>query len=743
MRLYRGDASAAFLCNEGFDCMSRQFPLNEADRSTACNAADAPVVVPRIIPNIQAMIEFTCRHCGKGYHVKEELAGRQTTCPACGHLVIVPYLPPALRMPPPVPPVVPSNQEASATSVSAPQMTERSNAVIKFACTACRKSYQVREKFAGRQTKCPACGQLLVVPSAIPSLAPSLQCEIPATASVHPINRKSHHQVKLWIVGTAILAIYLLGLGMLLLLSKEKQRTPNAGELANARRVSKPSDQSHSLVGQSAKSSVKSESFDSGNREQVHSTSPVGQSAEPGRTTSGIRERSQSPLSGQSDVVTALILRLKDQNWQSRENAANALKEMGPPARDAVPSLLLALKDPEAKVRGSAIEALEYIGQVPEETVPALIENLSDKHEDVCIKAAEALASFGPSAQDAVPALTIALRDNSIDVRECAAKALGSIGPDARNAVPSLIKVLDADPGEVVEHVGPIKSTPLRTAAVKALGEIGPAAATAIPALEREWKTNTNYHYNNWELVDSPILALGKIGQTAVPALKRALMDSNTKARYVAAIALGAVGPAAQDAVPALIRALNDRESDVRIFAMGTLGEIGPGAQAAVPDLIIALKDKDENHRYIHLWAANALGRIGPGAKDSIPALLDVQNSEPAYRLEVLTALAKIDAGRAKQSVTILTNIIPDLSAGERSEAAERLGDIGPAAQAAIPVLLAALKDPEEKLRVAAATALGRIDQSGEIAPPALLAAAKDLNPSYSSRRCQRRKNIA
>src|SRR5689334_15156561 len=42
------------------------------------------------------MISFSCP-CGKGYTVKDELAGKRTKCPACGSALVVPDAPIAFQ----------------------------------------------------------------------------------------------------------------------------------------------------------------------------------------------------------------------------------------------------------------------------------------------------------------------------------------------------------------------------------------------------------------------------------------------------------------------------------------------------------------------------------------------------------------------------------------------------------------------------------------------------------------------
>src|SRR5215471_766952 len=54
--------------------------------------------------------------------------------------------------------------------------------------------------------------------------------------------------------------------------------------------------------------------------------------------------------------------KLTDQDWGERWWAAEALAEIGPPAKDVVPALIKTLNDPEHFVRGSAAKALGRIG---------------------------------------------------------------------------------------------------------------------------------------------------------------------------------------------------------------------------------------------------------------------------------------------------------------------------------------------------------------------------------------------
>jgi HEAT repeat protein len=69
--------------------------------------------------------------------------------------------------------------------------------------------------------------------------------------------------------------------------------------------------------------------------------------------------------------------------------------------------------------------------------------------------------------------------------------------------------------------------------------------------------------------------ALGESREgTAVPALIRALNDSDAEVRLAVIRALGRIGPSAKGAVPVLTRMREDEDSRVRAAVVGALGRI-------------------------------------------------------------------------------------------------------------------------------------------------------------------------
>ena len=114
-----------------------------------------------------------------------------------------------------------------------------------------------------------------------------------------------------------------------------------------------------------------------------------------------------------------------------------------------------------------------------------------------------------------------------------------ALGPLASNAVPELVKIYDQN------------LSPMSQATIAGIfGTIGPAAKAAVPSLVREL-VNTNGSVRN-----NAIVALGRIHadpDVVVPALIKALNDSDPNNQVQVAMVLRAYGTDAKAAVPALI----------------------------------------------------------------------------------------------------------------------------------------------------------------------------------------------
>src|SRR5206468_122180 len=151
-------------------------------------------------------------------------------------------------------------------------------------------------------------------------------------------------------------------------------------------------------------------------------------------------------------------------------------------------------------------------------------------------------------------------------------------------------------------------------------------------------------------------------------------------------------------AVPELIRAVDDPDSTLRITSIRSLGMIGPAAKDAVPALTKVLQD---GNAAVRMDAMMALGMIGPAAKDAVPTLIQVLRNAPQISAPFSWLRPDLEIYRraAEAAMSIL--------------AAKTLGEIGPAAQAAVPDLFGLLQHPELGLRLLAAEALAKIASEG------------------------------
>jgi uncharacterized protein (TIGR03067 family) len=87
---------------------------------------------------------------------------------------------------------------------------------------------------------------------------------------------------------------------------------------------------------------------------------------------------------------------------------------------------------------------------------------------------------------------------------------------------------------------------------------------------------------------------------------------------------------------------------------------------------------------------------------------------------------ASAETAQQDQAVRRWVARLADADWFERHRAAQKLGDLGPAAKPAVPALAAALKDPERWVRASAAEALGKIGPASRTAVPGLLTATRD-----------------
>jgi HEAT repeat protein len=176
---------------------------------------------------------------------------------------------------------------------------------------------------------------------------------------------------------------------------------------------------------------------------------------------------------------------------------------------------------------------------------------------------------------------------------------------------------------------------------------------------------------------------------------------------------LAGIGPAAKPALDELVKELGDTDAEHASEAAVAIAAIGPEAAAAIPALqrLVADAKAAAGVRYS---AAYALGRIGPAAKESAADLRALTESDDDLMATVAVwaalKVAPEDKSLFERAIPLLRRALRAERDVVRLEAAVALGDIGPAAGSAIPILeLVAEDDPVKDVRRAAAEAAKKI----------------------------------
>ena len=185
---------------------------------------------------------------------------------------------------------------------------------------------------------------------------------------------------------------------------------------------------------------------------------------------------------------------------------------------------------------------------------------------------------------------------------------------------------------------------------------------------------------------------LGFKGERSVGALddlSAALRDEREPVRTSAAYAMSAAGPAA---VGPLSEALSDECEDVRLVAAHGLAQTGA---AAAPTLMNALNSSEEPARGLAAFALGDMGRVsGEEATRGVAALAG-DNSEWVRR-NAAEALGTM-VGASDAAVPALCSMLKDSDGQTRYEAAYSLARIGEEAVAAVPTLAEALRDTDNR----------------------------------------------
>ena len=398
------------------------------------------------------------------------------------------------------------------------------------------------------------------------------------------------------------------------------------------------------------------------------------------------------------EAVPFLTEALKDP--KSRYWAEVALAEIGPDAAPASAALAQAAGEGATEERLQAILSLAAIGEPAASAAPVVVKALDTGDAALRLPAAFALGRMKSSAGD--ESLTTLAKGDDPFVGSVAAWALARIHPDDKQLVDDAVARL---------RKGLANPDPdARAACVNGLSDLSDTfAGDAREQLAGEFVgllTDTDPKAGQ-----AAGAALIRLGGAAVPGLRAKLADPAIRLNVLEILA--AMGPVAKPAIGELVTALGDADPAYRGGAAVAIAAIGADAAEAVPQLqkLVADDSAADGLRYA---AAYALGKIGPAAAAAEPVLRELSQSQDELMATMATwAGLKIkpdDASQFDRAIPLLRRALRGDREMVRLEAAVALGDIGPAAAPAIPILeLVSEEDSVKQVREAAAAALAKI----------------------------------
>lgn len=329
--------------------------------------------------------------------------------------------------------------------------------------------------------------------------------------------------------------------------------------------------------------------------------------------------------------------------------------------------LLALIEDEHTGVRRAAISAVRVIGDESEAVGAALVGVLWDRR--VASQAAWTLLHLRTRVEDAVRYLVCEMQDTRSSGRADRVNEIAGLGPLGKVALPALRKEL--------------RSTYAMTKmeAAWAVYTVGGDSKTSVAVVKASLQEEDRFNiiYAAWVAC-----RLGPVAAEAAPLLIPILKNEDYWIRRNAALALGYLGPDAKPAIPQLRNMLNDRDTSTgklsapcfaAAASLARLGAEGP----EIAKLVAEILEERDNLGGLEPAALRYAWRRGMPAKDVVERIVArAEDDFSPYPLHSGPHLIRL------------------------------LGDMGPAARAAIPTLQQ-LRHRRYEIRTAADDALRRI----------------------------------
>jgi HEAT repeat protein len=377
--------------------------------------------------------------------------------------------------------------------------------------------------------------------------------------------------------------------------------------------------------------------------------------------------------------VPAWMKLLGSEEVSERQQAAYALWQLADRDSSASKDLARALADSDEYVAKTSLSALEKMGPGASAAVPVLAELVTSDEPAVALSAIGILQQLGEKALAAVPALNAAVKTDDqrrkTTVAWCLARIQGlaafrSSEPEVRAAAAQLPKFDGIRDREKLVH------------ALVALVEADPVAKVRAAAANVLQLVAFSLHPDEYSGVISVLLQ--RAGEEKDPEVRTQLIH-----------AIGSFAGRSKDPrlVAVLVTSFDQGETEERVAALGGMCRLESLPPQALARVLKAVGDPDPR---IRGRATTALGAAEPTE-------------------EVMAAL--IEA-------------LEDWEPGNRALAASTLGSFGERATKAVPALLTALKEAEDRRSLkAVAVALAGMGDPARIALPELKKMLAEANP--------------
>jgi HEAT repeat protein len=413
---------------------------------------------------------------------------------------------------------------------------------------------------------------------------------------------------------------------------------------------------------------------------------------------------------------------LKGSDAATRMRAAQVKYQIDHKAEDVLPVFIEGLKDRRREVWSQAALGIGRLGSAAAPALPELMRLVASTDEAFSFELQQAVAGVGPAAvgplvdlaadpkatpqqiqkasfllnrlgATAAPKLLPLLNHANPALRQLACNVLGNAPGEVRRVVPRLAERLKD------ENVG------VRMSALNSLSHYGSAGRAAVPQVIDLYKSNDTPDHLRFICL-STLTQIGAGDPAVKPLAVEALDNKNPMARAQAVVLLQAVDPQHPQLLPRAMKALE--EPTGTHLALQVLQRMGPAAAPAVETLRQRLR-KDPNV-YNRMQIATTLADIGPAARVAAPELVELlKERNPSTRHAVLQAVHRLGGADSGKLIPALMDLAREEQGYTRGLAFDLLGEQGPAAAEAVPMLLDELRKPQGGLHEQAARALGRI----------------------------------